>query len=131
MLHTDTWRAAGPTQPLEPHRPEPHTPDCGWDFCSQESHPRLHPYCPETEGVSLPPELPVTQKGDPVPAQITSEATSALLSWLWKEPSPASAGRGPDPHSQLPHVTGMGTLMCQLTSVLPYLPTLPIFSRRL
>lgn len=116
----------GPTQPLGAVTSlEPHTPDCGWDVCSQESHPLPRTlYCPETEGVSLLLELPVTQKGDPVPAQIDTQRPPPLCLAVEGTQS-RPAGRAPDPHSQLPHVTGMGLTCASSHLSFPTFPHSP------
>lgn len=99
----------------------PH-PDCGWAFCSQESRPLPRSLShPETEGVSLLLELPVTRKGHPVPAQTDTERPSPLCLAVEGTQS-RPAGRGPDPHSQLPRVTGVG--LTYASSHLPF-PTFP------
>lgn len=119
----------GPTQLLgAATSPGAPTPDCGWAFCSQENRPLPWSLShPEIEGVSLLWGLPVTRRGDPVPARAdTQEATPAVLG-CGRNPVPP-CGEGPRPSLPTAPCHWRGTDMCQLTAALPYLPTRPVFS---
>lgn len=113
----------GPTQLLgAATTPGAPTPDCGWAFCSQESRPLPWTLsCPEIEGVSL--LWGFLSHGEETQYQpgLTLKRPPPLYLAVGEIQS-HPAGRGPDPHSQLPRVTGVG-LTCA-SSQLPF-PTFP------